>query len=55
MNQRWPGSSESEERDHVYREPLLAETDEEKKRIFHSGGKLKGQVARVQLLLADHM
>jgi hypothetical protein len=39
MHQRWPGSQQSEERDHVYREPLLAQTDEEKKRIFNSGGK----------------
>lgn len=38
MHQRWPGSSQAEERDHIYREPLIAQTDEEKKRIFHSGG-----------------
>lgn len=38
MHQRWPGSSDSEERDHVYREPLIAETEHEKKHIFHSGG-----------------
>ncbi|KAK5113674.1 hypothetical protein LTR62_003301 [Meristemomyces frigidus] len=38
MHQRWPGSTQAEERDHMYREPLLAETEEEKKRIFHSGG-----------------
>lgn len=38
MSQRWPGSQASEERDHMYREPLLAQTDEEKKRIFNSGG-----------------
>ncbi|KAK5126723.1 hypothetical protein LTR85_009657 [Meristemomyces frigidus] len=39
MHQRWPGdSSKCEERDHIYREPLLAETDHEKKHIFHSGG-----------------
>ncbi|EME87206.1 uncharacterized protein MYCFIDRAFT_53845 [Pseudocercospora fijiensis CIRAD86] len=38
MHQRWPGSSEVEERDHIYREPLLAETEAEKKRLFHSGG-----------------
>lgn len=39
MHQRWPGSQECEERDHMYREPLLAQTEEEKKRIFNSGGK----------------
>lgn len=40
MHQRWPGSSSSdaEERDHLYREPILAETEHEKKHIFHSGG-----------------
>ncbi|KAK4547186.1 hypothetical protein LTR36_001407 [Oleoguttula mirabilis] len=39
MHQRWPGDpSKCEERDHVYREPLIAETDHEKKHIFHSGG-----------------
>lgn len=38
MHQKWPGQSKSEERDHIYREPLLAETDEEKERLFHSGG-----------------
>lgn len=38
MHQRWPGSSKSEERDHIYREPILAETEHEKKHIFHSGG-----------------
>lgn len=38
MHQRWPGSSAAEERDHIYREPILAETQEEKKAIFHSGG-----------------
>ncbi|KXT18895.1 hypothetical protein AC579_3523 [Pseudocercospora musae] len=38
MHQRWPGSSAVEERDHIYREPLLAETEAEKKRIFQSGG-----------------
>ncbi|CZT20436.1 probable related beta-lactamase [Ramularia collo-cygni] len=38
MNQRWPGSQGSETRDHIYREPLIAETDAEKKRLFHSGG-----------------
>ncbi|KAK4552223.1 hypothetical protein LTR86_010577 [Recurvomyces mirabilis] len=37
-HQRWPGGKEAEVRDHVYREPLLAETQEEKDRIFHSGG-----------------
>lgn len=38
MHQRWPGSSGSEERDHIYREPIIAESDEDKKKIFHSGG-----------------
>ncbi|KAK4508742.1 hypothetical protein PRZ48_002481 [Zasmidium cellare] len=38
MHQRWPGSQQSEERDHIYREPILAETDHEKKHVFHSGG-----------------
>ncbi|CAK1354673.1 Acyltransferase LovD [Cercospora beticola] len=38
MHQRWPGSSASEERDHMYREPIIAETDEQKKNVFHSGG-----------------
>ena len=39
MHQRWPDSSRGNEpRDHVYREPLLAETEHEKDHIFHSGG-----------------
>lgn len=38
MNQKWPGSKESEERDHIYREPIVAKTDEEKKKLFQSGG-----------------
>lgn len=39
MHQRWPGSSGTPEvRDHMLREPLLAETAEEKDKIFHSGG-----------------
>ncbi|KAK3075987.1 hypothetical protein LTR53_000164 [Teratosphaeriaceae sp. CCFEE 6253] len=39
MHQRWPGDqSKSEERDHIYREPLIAESDHEKKHVFHSGG-----------------
>lgn len=38
MHQRWPGSQASEERDHMYREPIIAETDEQKKNVFHSGG-----------------
>lgn len=38
MHQKWPGSSKSEERDHIYREPIVAESDAEKKHIFHSGG-----------------
>lgn len=38
MHQRWPGSDKTEERDHIYRQPLLAETDHEKHHIFNSGG-----------------
>ncbi len=38
MHQKWPGQSKSEERDHIYREPIVAQTDNEKKHIFHSGG-----------------
>ena len=38
MHQKWPGSSAAEERDHIYREPIIAETDHEKKHIFNSGG-----------------
>jgi len=39
MHQRWPGSNgPCEVRDHMYREPLLAEAAEEKARIFNSGG-----------------
>ena len=38
MHQKWPGQSAAEERDHMYREPIVAETDHEKKHIFHSGG-----------------
>lgn len=39
MHQRWPNDpSKSEERDHILREPLVAETDEEKAKLFHSGG-----------------
>jgi len=39
MHQRWPGDhGRAEERDHVYREPLLAETEHDKKHILHSGG-----------------
>lgn len=38
MHQRWPGSQVSEERDHIYREPIVAETAEEKARLFQSGG-----------------
>lgn len=39
MHQRWPGSpSKSEERDHIYREPIIAETAEEQARLFNSGG-----------------
>lgn len=39
MHQRWPNDpSKCEERDHIYREPLYAETDEEKAKIFNSGG-----------------
>ena len=39
MHQRWPENhGKAEERDHIYREPILAESEEDKKRIFHSGG-----------------
>jgi CubicO group peptidase (beta-lactamase class C family) len=39
MHQRWPGdTSKAEERDHIYREPLIAETAEEKDKLFNSGG-----------------
>ncbi|KAK5727606.1 hypothetical protein LTR15_003507 [Elasticomyces elasticus] len=39
MHQRWPGGEgKAEERDHIYREPLVAETEHEKKHVFHSGG-----------------
>ncbi|KAK6201848.1 hypothetical protein LQW54_009344 [Pestalotiopsis sp. IQ-011] len=38
MHQKWPGHAAGEERDHIYREPLIAETEHEKERIFHSGG-----------------
>ena len=38
MHQKWPGQTASEERDHIYREPIAAQTDAEKKHIFHSGG-----------------
>jgi len=38
MHQRWPEKDGSEERDHMYREPLIAQTEHEKKHIFHSGG-----------------
>ncbi len=38
MHQKWPGQSQSEERDHMYREPIVAESDADKERIFHSGG-----------------
>ncbi|QIW97822.1 hypothetical protein AMS68_003340 [Peltaster fructicola] len=39
MQQRWPGQPEHcEQRDHMYRAPLLADTDERKAQIFNSGG-----------------
>jgi len=41
MHQRWPGDSNSNKisvRDHIYRNPLLAETADEKSRILNSGG-----------------
>ena len=38
MHQKWPGQSTAEERDHIYREPIVAESEAEKKRLFHSGG-----------------
>lgn len=38
MHQRWPGKPDAEERDHMYREPIVAATEHEKKHVFHSGG-----------------
>ena len=38
MHQKWPGQTASEERDHIYREPIIAETDEERNKLFQSGG-----------------
>jgi CubicO group peptidase (beta-lactamase class C family) len=38
MHQRWPGSSRTITRDHIYREPLIAESQAEKDRLFHSSG-----------------
>ena len=39
MHQRWPSdASKCEERDHIYREPLIAETKEEQEKLFNSGG-----------------
>lgn len=38
MHQKWPGQTTSSERDHMYREPIVAETHREKQHIFHSGG-----------------
>lgn len=38
MHQKWPGSTASEERDHIYREPIMAETPADRERLFHSGG-----------------
>lgn len=39
MHQKWPGTHHQvQERDHVYRRPLLAESDHEKKHIINSGG-----------------
>ena len=38
MHQKWPGQTESEERDHMLREPIIAETDQDKDRLFQSGG-----------------
>lgn len=39
MQQRWPGTPDHcEQRDHIYREPLLAKTDEEKSKLLQSGG-----------------
>ncbi len=37
MHQRW-GGGPLEERDHIYRRPLMAETEEEQDRIANSGG-----------------
>lgn len=38
MHQKWPGQDKSEERDHIYREPIVAESDAEKEKLFNSGG-----------------
>jgi CubicO group peptidase (beta-lactamase class C family) len=38
MHQRWPESQKAEERDHIYRQPLMAETKEELDNLLHSGG-----------------
>jgi CubicO group peptidase (beta-lactamase class C family) len=38
MHQKWPGGDKSEERDHIYREPIIAESESDKEKIFHSGG-----------------
>lgn len=38
MHQKWPGQTAAEERDHMLREPIVAQTDDEKKRLFNSGG-----------------
>ena len=39
MHQRWPNDpSKCEERDHILREPLYAETKEEQEKLFNSGG-----------------
>ncbi|KAJ9643948.1 hypothetical protein H2201_008086 [Coniosporium apollinis] len=37
MHQRW-GGGKLEERDHIFRRPLMAETEEEQDRIFNAGG-----------------
>jgi CubicO group peptidase (beta-lactamase class C family) len=38
MHQRWPGNPRTETRDHIYRDPLIAESQAEKDRLFQSGG-----------------
>lgn len=39
MHQRWPGNAEHcEERDHMFRAPLIADTKERKAQVFQSGG-----------------
>lgn len=38
VQQRWPGSTKAEERDHPYAVPLLIKNDDDKQRVLNSGG-----------------